>query len=107
MIDNPGPREVGIDTASSGISDTFTDILERAGDCRFSDYRHEQEPGCAVREAVSDGILSPSRLDNYLRLMRELAFEQEKSAIGLVRFERKRWRGLGKLAKKIRKGKVE
>ena len=102
MIDNPGQREVGIGSAGSGISDTFKDILELAGDCR-----HEQEPGCAVRGAVSDGILSPSRLDNYLRLMRKLAFEQEKSAIGLVRFERKRWRGLGKLAKKIRKGKEE
>ncbi|HJX55472.1 MAG TPA: ribosome small subunit-dependent GTPase A [Methanoregula sp.] len=107
MIDNPGLREVGIGTAGSGISDTFPDIVELAGGCRFSDCRHEQEPGCAVREAVSDGILSPSRLDNYLRLMRELAFEQEKSAIGLVRIERKRWKGIGKLAKDIRKGKWE
>jgi ribosome biogenesis GTPase len=107
MIDNPGLREVGIGTAGSGIADTFPDILELAVGCRFSDCRHEQEPGCAVRKAVSDGILSPSRLENYLRLMRELAFEQEKSSIGLVRLERKRWKGLGKLAKEIRKGKGE
>jgi len=107
MIDNPGLREVGIGTAGSGISDTFPDILELAGGCRFSNCRHGQEPGCAVREAVSDGILSPSRLDNYLRLLRELAFEQEKSAIGLVRIERKRWKEIGKLAKEIRKGKGE
>jgi ribosome biogenesis GTPase len=107
MIDNPGLREVGIGTAGSGISDTFPDILEFADGCRFSDCRHEREPGCAVREAVSDGILSQSRLDNYLRLMRELAFEQEKSAMGLVRFERKRWKGLGKLAKEIRNRKGE
>ena len=107
MIDNPGLREVGIGTAGSGISDTFPDIVELAGGCRFSDCRHEQEPGCAVREAVSAGILSLSRLDNYLRLMRELAFEQEKSAIGLVRTERKRWKEIGKLAKDIRKGKLE
>ncbi|MFA5296097.1 MAG: hypothetical protein WC382_11325 [Methanoregulaceae archaeon] len=42
--------------------------------------------------------------------MRELAFEQEKSAIGLVRIERKRWKhykGTGKLAKDIRKAKGE
>jgi ribosome biogenesis GTPase / thiamine phosphate phosphatase len=110
VIDNPGLREVGMGTAGSGISDTFPDIHELAIGCRFSDCRHEQEPGCAVRVAVSAGTLSPSRLDNYLRLMRELAFEQEKSAIGLVRFERKRWKqykGTGKLAKDIRKAKGE
>ena len=107
MIDNPGLREVGIGTAGSGISDTFPYILELANDCRFSDCRHELEPGCAVREAVSDGILSQPRLDNYLRLVRELAFEQEKSAIGLIRFERKKWKGIGKLAKEMRMGKGE
>ncbi|HUW86619.1 MAG TPA: ribosome small subunit-dependent GTPase A [Methanoregula sp.] len=107
MIDNPGLREVGIGTAGSGISETFPDILELARGCRFSDCRHELEPGCAVREAVSDGILSQPRLDNYLRLVRELAFEQEKSAIGLIRFERKKWKGIGKLAKEMRMGKGE
>ena len=94
MIDTPGLREVGIGTASSGITDTFPDILELAGGCRFSDCRHEQEPGCAVREGVSQGVLEKERLENYLRLKKELAFEQEKSDIGLIRFERKRWKAL-------------
>ena len=105
MIDNPGLREVGIGTASAGIADTFPDILEHAAGCRFSDCRHEQEPGCAVQEAVKGGTLSSSRLENYQRLMRELAFEQEKAEIGLVRSERKRWKGITKLAKEINKGK--
>ena len=105
MIDNPGLREVGIGTASAGIAETFPDILERAAGCRFSDCRHEQEPGCAVQEAVTSGTLSSSRLENYHRLMRELAFEQEKAEIGLVRSERKRWKGIAKFAKEINKGK--
>ena len=105
VIDNPGLREVGIGTASAGIADTFPEILKLAESCRFSDCRHEQEPGCAVREAAGKGILSPSRLENYHRLMRELAFEQEKAAIGLVRFEKKRWKGISKLAKEIQRAK--
>ena len=105
MIDNPGLREVGIGTACAGIAETFPDILERAAGCRFSDCRHEQEPGCAVQEAVTSGMLSSSRLENYHRLMRELAFEQEKAEIGLVRSERKRWKGITKSAKEINKGK--
>jgi ribosome biogenesis GTPase len=94
MIDTPGMREVGIGTASAGIGDTFPDVLELAAGCHFSDCRHEQEPGCAVREAVSQGILQKGRLENYLRLTKELEFEQEKSDIGLIRSERKRWKGI-------------
>jgi len=105
MIDNPGLREVGIGTASAGIAETFPDILERAAGCRFSDCRHEQEPGCAVLAAVKNGTLSSFRLENYHRLMRELAFEQEKADIGLVRSERKRWKGITKLAKEINKAR--
>jgi ribosome biogenesis GTPase / thiamine phosphate phosphatase len=105
MIDTPGLREVGMGTASAGIAETFPDILELAGGCRFSDCRHEQEPGCAVQEAVKCGILSSSRLENYHRLMRECAFVQEKAEIGLVRTERKRWKGIAKFAKEISKGK--
>ena len=107
MIDNPGLREVGIGTASGGIAGTFPDILALAGRCRFSDCRHDQEPGCAVKEAVERGELSPERIGNYQRLMRELAFEQDKAEIGLVRSERKRWKAIGKLGKEIQKGTSE
>jgi len=105
MIDSPGIREVGMGTASAGIDETFPEILELAAGCRFSDCRHEQEPGCAVQEAVKTGTLSASRLENYHRLMRERAFELEKAEIGLVRSERKRWKGIAKSVKEITKGK--
>jgi ribosome biogenesis GTPase / thiamine phosphate phosphatase len=105
MIDSPGIREVGTGTASGGIAETFPDILGLAAGCRFSDCRHGQEPGCAVQEAMKGGTLSSSRLENYHRLVGELAFEQEKAGIGLVRSERKRWKGISKLTKEISKGK--
>jgi len=105
MIDSPGIREVGMGTASAGIDETFPEIIGLAAGCRFSDCRHEQEPGCAVQEAVKSGTLSSSRLENYHRLMRERAFELEKAEIGLVRSERKRWKGIAKFAKEITKGK--
>ena len=105
MIDSPGIREVGMGTVSAGIDETFPEISGLAAGCRFSDCRHEQEPGCAVQEAVKNGTLSASRLENYQRLMRERAFELEKAEIGLVRSERKRWKGITKFAKEITKGK--
>ncbi len=105
MIDNPGLREVGIGTASAGIAETFPEILELAEGCRFSDCRHEEEPGCAVRAAVAGGTLPAARLESFQRLMRELAFEEEKAEIGLVRLEKKRWKGIGKIARDIGKMK--
>jgi len=104
MIDNPGIREVGIGTASGGIMETFPDILSLAPGCRFSDCRHEQEPGCAVLAAVKEGKISAARLENYHRLVRERAFAQEKAEIGLVRLEKKRWKGIAKRVKEITKG---
>ncbi|MCM2466880.1 ribosome small subunit-dependent GTPase A [Methanoculleus oceani] len=105
MIDNPGLREVGIGTASAGIAGTFPDILELAENCRFSDCRHEEEPGCAVRAAVAAGTLSAARLESFQRLVQELAFEQDKAEIGLVRLEKKRWKPIGKLQRDIGKTK--
>jgi len=107
MIDNPGLREVGMGTASGGIADTFPDILKLARHCRFSDCQHDQEPGCAVKEAVQHGELSSARLENYHRLMQELLFEQDKAEIGLARTERKRWKAIAKLGKEIQKGRWE
>lgn len=101
IIDNPGLREVGIGTASAGIAGTFPDILELAEGCRFSDCRHDGEPGCAVQAAVAAGTLSAARLESFQRLMRELAFEEEKAEIGLVRLEKKRWKAIGKYARDL------
>ena len=105
VIDNPGLREVGIGTAGSGLAEAFPDIVTLAEGCRFSNCSHEQEPGCAVRDAVANGTLSEERLGNYLRLSRELAFEQEKAAIGLVQTERKRWKQVSRLARDLRNQK--
>ncbi len=105
MIDNPGIREVGIGTASAGIADTFPEILELAEGCRFSNCRHEEEPGCAVRAAVAAGTLSAARLESFQRLVQELAFEEDKAEIGLVRLEKKRWKAIGKIQRNIAKTK--
>ncbi|MDD3715725.1 MAG: ribosome small subunit-dependent GTPase A [Candidatus Marinimicrobia bacterium] len=71
LIDTPGLREVGLTAADAGIEQTFADIIAIAEHCRFRDCSHRNEPGCAVRAAVDDGRLSPTKFDNYLRLKKE------------------------------------
>ena len=61
VIDTPGMRELGMWDVSEGLQDAFADVEALAGKCRFSDCRHECEPGCAVREAIASGELDIHR----------------------------------------------
>jgi ribosome biogenesis GTPase len=70
VLDTPGIRELQLWDAD--LEQTFGDIEELARRCRFSDCNHDQEPGCAVREALQDGTLSADRWQSYLKLQREL-----------------------------------
>ncbi len=75
IIDTPGMREVGMAGTEEGIDRTFSDILALAEQCRFSDCKHDAEPGCAVKAAVARGELSPERL----RLYRDLGAENTRN----------------------------
>lgn len=72
VIDTPGMRELGLMENEEGLRTAFTDIEELAAGCRFSDCRHEKEPGCAVRQAVQQGQLAPERLESFHKLAREV-----------------------------------
>ena len=71
LIDTPGLREVQLWEGDQGIESAFEDIEELAESCRFSDCRHQGEPGCAVAEAVVRGDLAPERLESYHKLQSE------------------------------------
>ncbi|MGI6574625.1 MAG: ribosome small subunit-dependent GTPase A [bacterium] len=73
VIDTPGMRELQF--FSADMAKSFADIEEIASQCRYADCKHQQEPGCAVLQAIEDGTLSRSRLDSYLKLQRELEYE--------------------------------
>ena len=46
----------------------FPDFGPYIGTCQFHDCSHRKEPGCAVRTALENGALEPTRYDSYLRL---------------------------------------
>jgi ribosome biogenesis GTPase / thiamine phosphate phosphatase len=84
------------DGEAGGLEQTFSDVQELAGECRFADCRHEQEPGCAVIAAVTAGTLAPDRLESYNKLLREMRFQEIKQDKRARSDERKRWRTLNK-----------
>lgn len=71
LLDTPGMRELQLADCAHGVNEAFADISGLAARCRFSDCRHDNEPGCAVRSAIDSGELDKRRLTNYRKLMRE------------------------------------
>ena len=71
IIDTPGMRELGMCDTDEGIDDTFSDISELESRCKFSDCRHETEPGCAIKAAIADGTLTVERYELYRSLHEE------------------------------------
>lgn len=78
LIDTPGMREFSNADVSTGLSHEFQDILDLMTQCRFKNCQHHTEPGCAVQEALNDGILSQDRLSNFYNLEREAARQARK-----------------------------
>ena len=74
LIDTPGMRELGLLGMSDGLDDTFVEISECYGKCRFANCTHTGEPGCAVRLAVENGTLSEDRYQSFLKLRKEAEF---------------------------------
>ncbi len=98
VIDTPGMRSVGLwDTdGGAGLEQTFADVQELAAECRFSDCKHDGEPGCAVAAAIAAGTLPAERLESYDKLLRELRFQELKQDKRARSEARKHWRVMSK-----------
>jgi len=96
VVDTPGIRALEVIGADEGVEVAFDDIAGFATDCRFSDCRHEGEPGCAVLLAIDDGRLSADRLTHARKLEREVARHMRESDPRARAEHRRRWRVIQK-----------
>jgi len=96
LVDTPGIRELQLWTVDEGLDETFDDVTSLFRDCRFSDCRHDAEPGCAVKAALADGRLAPERWDSYVQLQRELEALERRLDKRLAADERRRIKTLSK-----------
>ncbi|HKI45844.1 MAG TPA: ribosome small subunit-dependent GTPase A [Balneolales bacterium] len=77
LIDTPGIREFGlVGVAPDELSLLFPDIDEYQEKCRYYNCSHTHEPGCAVKEAVSNGVIASFRYKNYIQIYK--SFEDER-----------------------------
>ena len=72
IIDSPGLRGFGlVDLKKEEIGLYFPEMLRQMKGCRFTPCTHPHEPGCAVKQAVEDGIISRERYNSYLGMLEE------------------------------------
>jgi ribosome biogenesis GTPase len=58
------------------MAKTFPEISGEVDRCRFADCGHENEPDCAVREALAAGLIPERRLEHWRDLLGELELQE-------------------------------
>jgi len=71
IIDTPGMKELGITDNIEGIKTTFQEIFELSLKCKYPDCKHINVTGCAVIEALNNGIIDKDSLDNFIKIQNE------------------------------------
>lgn len=72
IIDTPGVRGFGtVDFDKHEVAHYFPELFEISQSCRFGNCTHTHEPGCAVRQALEDNLIAPSRYASYLSILED------------------------------------
>lgn len=72
IIDTPGIKGFGtFDMEVEEIGHYFPEIFRTSADCRYGNCTHRNEPGCAVRRAVEEHLISQSRYVSYLSMLED------------------------------------
>ena len=74
IIDTPGIKTLSFNHFEPmDVAHNFREFFYLSKDCRFgANCLHRDEPGCAVKEALADDEITPSRYDNYMALLDEV-----------------------------------
>ncbi|HET6853889.1 MAG TPA: ribosome small subunit-dependent GTPase A [Pyrinomonadaceae bacterium] len=98
VLDTPGMRELQLWDGDESLQLVFDDIEALAGKCFFSDCRHQDEPRCAVREALGAGTIDAGRYESYEKLQKELKYLARKRDKLSEIVEKKKWKKLSRQA---------
>ena len=72
IIDTPGIKGFGtFDMEEEEIGHYFPEIFKVSAECKYGNCTHRHEPGCAVRKAVEEHLISESRYTSYLNMLED------------------------------------
>lgn len=73
VVDTPGFSSFELDSIDQyELNHYYPEIQKYNDGCRFYDCLHHMEPGCVIKEAVSNGLISNTRYENYIKLLEEI-----------------------------------
>jgi ribosome biogenesis GTPase len=75
IIDTPGIRELGLFNINKNeLAHYFPEMNALLGECQFNDCIHINEPGCAIKKAVSENrdSINEERYFSYLNILESL-----------------------------------
>lgn len=81
LIDTPGIKGFGtFDFEREEVSHYFREIFQIGQECRFDNCTHTHEPHCAVRTALEEGRIAPSRYTSYLSMLEDKEEDRYRKA---------------------------
>jgi ribosome biogenesis GTPase / thiamine phosphate phosphatase len=73
LIDTPGMREFGIvDISKQELSHYYPEMKVLINECQFNNCLHTNEPGCAIKKAVVEGLIHEERYISYYNILESL-----------------------------------
>ncbi len=70
IIDTPGIKGFGlVDMDKDEIGDYFLEFFALKQECKFNNCLHVKEPDCAVKKALEEDKIAPSRYKSYLQIL--------------------------------------
>ena len=84
IIDTPGVRGFGlIEMDKYELGDYFVEFFKLKSNCKFNNCLHINEPKCAVKLALENGEIAPSRYRSYLNML-----EQDEESFRINPYEK-------------------
>lgn len=102
LMDTPGIREIQLWSGEEGFDDSFGDVLQLLGECRFSNCSHNGDIGCAIEKAIANGELEAGRFKSFLKIQKEQAYMEAKERARTSSHIKHIWKSR---KKKYRRGK--
>jgi len=79
VADTPGFSSLQFNNIEAvAIGDCFPEIRERKSSCKFRGCMHDQEPQCAIKDAVENGEIPSFRYEHYLRFLQEIKLRKPR-----------------------------
>lgn len=73
IIDTPGIKTLSFNHLEAmDVAHNFREMFEISEQCRFHNCTHINEPGCAVKKSVEEGLIHELRYQNYLQIVSEI-----------------------------------